>query len=279
VEVREHREVEAFLEVTSALLLRDEARHNLVLGICSTLLSAPATYPTVHLWTVEGDGCCVGAALMTPPYNLALAKPAAPGALAALASGIREQRVSLPGVTAALPEADAFASKWQRRTGARPRVRRRQGIYQVTDPRPPTTVEGRLRPAEGRDRDLLVEWVQAFVDEAAADHVDPARFVDGRLRGPGGMVVWEHGEAVSLAGYGGRTPNGVRIGPVYTPPAKRRNGYASALVAALSARLLAEGRSHCFLYTDLANPTANRIYTAIGYELVAESAEIAFEPG
>jgi uncharacterized protein len=278
LQARKHERVEAFVESAGALLLGNEARHNLILGICSTLASAPATYPEFHLWTVESEGGCVGAALMTPPYNLALARPSAPGALEALAESIHDQAVAVPGVTGALPESEEFAAAWSGRTGARPRVRRRQGIYQVTSPRLPASVEGRLRAAEERDRALLVEWVKAFADEATAEHVDPARFVESRLGGSGGIVLWEHDGTVSLAGYGGRTPNGIRIGPVYTPPAKRCNGYASALVAELSERLLAEGRTCCFLYTDLANPTANRIYMDIGYELVAESAEIVFDP-
>jgi uncharacterized protein len=45
----------------------------------------------------------------------------------------------------------------------------------------------------------------------------------------------------------------------------------------LSAALLAKGHTFCFLYTDLANPTSNRIYERIGYDRVCESAEIAFE--
>jgi predicted GNAT family acetyltransferase len=80
-----------------------------------------------------------------------------------------------------------------------------------------------------------------------------------------------------MAGFGGWTPSGVRIGPVYTPPDLRGRGYASALTAELSAELLAGGRDYCFLYTDLANPTSNRIYQAIGYEFVCESAEYAFD--
>jgi hypothetical protein len=63
---------------------------------------------------------------------------------------------------------------------------------------------------------------------------------------------------------------------VYTPPRFRRRGYASALVAELSRRLLDDGRDYCFLYTDLANPTSNRIYMDVGYELVCESADYAF---
>ena len=53
-------------------------------------------------------------------------------------------------------------------------------------------------------------------------------------------------------------------------------------IAALSgpypgtAQQLAAGRSFCFLYTDLANPTSNRIYVALGYERVCDSVEYAF---
>jgi predicted GNAT family acetyltransferase len=118
-------------------------------------------------------------------------------------------------------------------------------------------------------------------------------------------VLWEDGgEPVSLAGWGGPTPNGIRVGPVYTPPELRGRGYGTAVTAETSRRLLdgrlsvagsaggqaagarpanrAAGggaggrRSFCFLYTDLANPTSNAIYERIGYRRIAESAEIAF---
>ena len=75
---------------------------------------------------------------------------------------------------------------------------------------------------------------------------------------------------MSWAGVGGRTPNGTRIGPVYTPSAERGHGYASAVVAAASQAQLDEGLAFCFLFTDLANPTSNRIYQAIGYEPVTD---------
>jgi predicted GNAT family acetyltransferase len=40
---------------------------------------------------------------------------------------------------------------------------------------------------------------------------------------------------------------------------------------------LGAGRRSCFLYTDLANPTSNKIYVDLGYELVGESREYCFE--
>ena len=93
------------------------------------------------------------------------------------------------------------------------------------------------------------------------------------------LWLWEgEGEPVTLVGAGGDTPNGIRIGPVYTPPPHRGRGYASNLTAAVSQTLLDEGRRFCFLYTNLANGTANRIYQAIGYEPVTDAVMIRFDP-
>ncbi len=92
-----------------------------------------------------------------------------------------------------------------------------------------------------------------------------------------GFWLWEDGgQPVSLAGFSGPTPTGIRIGPVYTPPELRRRGYATTLVADLSAWLLERGHRACFLYTDLANPTSNRIYVEIGYERVCDAMEFVF---
>jgi hypothetical protein len=89
-------------------------------------------------------------------------------------------------------------------------------------------------------------------------------------------VLWEDGEPVSLAAAGGPTPNGIRIGPVYTPPELRGRGYASALVAELTRVQLEGGRRFCFLFTDLANPTSNRIYQRVGYEPVTDVDQWSF---
>jgi hypothetical protein len=100
------------------------------------------------------------------------------------------------------------------------------------------------------------------------------RWIAGRGRT---LYLWEDGEPVSLCGVGGPTPNGIRIGPVYTPPASRGRGYASALVAAVSQAALDAGRRFCFLFTDAANPTANHIYQQIGYEHVRDVLVYDFE--
>ncbi len=82
---------------------------------------------------------------------------------------------------------------------------------------------------------------------------------------------------VTVVGAGGDTPNGIRIGPVYTPPAYRGRGYASNLTAAGQPGAAGRGATFCFLYTNLANGTANRIYQAIGYEPVTDAVMIRFD--
>ncbi len=69
----------------------------------------------------------------------------------------------------------------------------------------------------------------------------------------------------------------VRLGPVYTPPPDRGRGYATSAVAAVCRRMLASGAERCALFTDLSNPTSNRIYAEVGFQRIADWAEYHFE--
>ena len=277
-----------FLDRAGPLLLADEARHNLILGLAGTIRSAPDLYAERHMWVVLDGDRPVAAALRTPPYNLILARPDSDEALSALADAVAAE--DLPGVVGATPEIEAFAQLWASRAGATVRLGMRQGAYALEEVQPLPPVPGAARDATTEDRELALRWWIAFGDEVLHEG-GPGReraeaTIDHRLSSPGtGILLWEDGgEVVSLAGWGGRTPNGIRVGPVSTPPALRGHGYATALTAELSRRLLdgrlvAGGRRFCFLYTDLANPTSNAIYERIGYRRVAESAEVVFERG
>ncbi len=264
-----------FLARAAPLLLADEARHNLILGLAGTLRDHPHVYPESALWLVGQAGTVVGAALRTPPHNLVVAR-GSDAAVDALASAIDDP---LPGVVGAVPEADRFAAAW----GAQAEPRVRQGIYALHAVVPPSRpAPGSPRAATRADRPLLLEWWRAFaveaLDEPAPDEDRIARSVDHKLTEPaGGIALWEDADRpVSAVGFGSPTPSGIRIGPVYTPPELRGHGYASALTAHVSAQQLAAGRRFCFLYTDLANPTSNKIYVDVGYERVCDSVEYAF---
>jgi predicted GNAT family acetyltransferase len=273
-----------FLEAASPLLLEDEARNNLILGITGTLVADPDRYAEKRFWVVTGhDGEPVAAAMRTPPYNLLLAPARSEAALEALVAAIDDV---LPGVVGAHPEVDDFVRRWVASHPIEPRVLRNQGVYALERVQPVPPVSGSRRKATEADRELVMDWMIAFGEEVLEEN-DPGRteaqsLVAHRLRegDDGGFELWEDGgEVVSLSGWGGPTPNGIRIGPVYTPPERRGRGYATTLIAELSQSLLDDGRRFCFLYTDLANPTSNAIYERIGYVRVCESAMLSFERG
>jgi predicted GNAT family acetyltransferase len=136
---------------------------------------------------------------------------------------------------------------------------------------------------EPGDRDVVADWMIAFVSEATPEEppslADARAAIDRWIRQESafGYLWLDHGQPVSLAGARGETPNGIRIGPVYTPPAHRGHGYASAVTAAASQDQLDRGRRFCFLFTDLSNPTSNKIYQAIGYEPMCDVDMYRFE--
>ena len=289
IEVVRLDDATAFLAEAEPLLLADEARHNLILGIAGTIRDSPDLYPLRSMWLVRAHGEVVAAALRTPPYNLVLAQPRSPQALAALAEAVAGEEI--PGVTGTEPEVVEFAKLW---SGQHRRARTREHATGRLRTRARRGATGRTRvvPASPAtdDRELILRWWIAFGEEVlheggpGRERAEPT--VDHKLSAPtSGILLWEDGgEPVSLAGWGGPTPNGIRIGPVYTPPELRGHGYATAVTAELSQRLLdgrlfAGGRRFCFLYTDLANPTSNAIYERIGYRRVAEAAEVVFERG
>jgi hypothetical protein len=273
-----------FARRAGPFLTQAEGPNCLVLGLSSVLISKPDTYGEAApvLVVVEDRGQVRAAALQTPPRRLALARAADLAALETLAGYLQRSGASLPGVLGPAPESGQFAKIWRRLTGQSYRKRVSERIYQLERVIPARAVPGRLRRVTESDRPLLLEWVTAFNTETFGDS-DAAQTewaVTSMLTLPPqvrGAFVWEDGVPVSLTGYTGPTPNGMRVGPVYTPPARRGRGYASACVAAVSQCLLDEGRKYVFLFTDLANPTSNHIYQAIGYQPVCDADEYAFE--
>jgi uncharacterized protein len=268
-----------FLDATRAFLTAREAEHCLLLGIASTLVSHPDYCAEPRFWTVREDERIVAVALRTPPHNLVLSHVDEPRWLTALAHDVLASD-ELPGVLGPTDATRTLADMWSERNG-RSAVRvMQERIFRLDRVIPPPAAPGRCREAQESDRALLAAWIQAFQIEAFPAQVstDAAESADRFLRRAARVpYLWEDaGGVVAFAGAAGATPNGIRIGPVYTPPDLRGRGYASNLVAAVSQLQLASGRSFCFLFTDLTNPTSNHIYQMIGYAPVTDVDQYRF---
>jgi predicted GNAT family acetyltransferase len=253
------------------LLLRHEAQNCFFLGQISTL-AAPTE--TLLLAITDHDGEVVGVANRTPPDYPLMISDLSPGTVAALADHLRARRINLSGVNG--PPSEEFARAWLQRAKATPRREMELGIFQADQVIPPTPAPGFFRVASPADLDRIIELYDAFGGEIGEPTATKRDAVLRRIQEQRSFV-WElNGQIVSTAGWAGQTPNGVRINAVYTPPEHRGKGYASNCVAALTRHMLDTGRRFCFLYTDLANPTSNKIYQSIGYQRVGGSLKFMF---
>jgi predicted GNAT family acetyltransferase len=254
-----------------------------MLGICTMLMAQPGDSEGVggapYLAAAQDGDQIVAAALRTPPHNVVLSMigdAALPAAAEEIARDLyAAYATGLPGAIGLSSVSRAFAEHWQTVAEQPYHLGLKERIYKLERVQSPTSVPGRMRRAIAADSELLARWVEEFDREALGGREihDGRLWVETTLAAPPdlrGLYVWEDGDPVSLAGYGGRTPHGMRIGPVYTPPDLRDKGYASALTAGVSQMLLDSGRQFVSLFTDLANPTSNHIYQQIGYRPVCD---------
>jgi len=280
MELRRYDDVDTFLAAATPYLVEREAEHNLIFGVASTLRGDPGQYSgPPYLATVQDGDRVVMAALRTPPFSLVLSEVEDRGAIELLAGDTLE--FDLPRVQGPVDVVRAFVSIRQSLGGPAAERVLVERIYRLTQVIPPRPVPGFMRLANPSDRDLVADWVHAFMREALDEDDRPGaeQAADRWIAGRGNsLYLWEDdGAVVSIAGVRGPTPRGIRVGPVYTPPDARGRGYASALVASASQAQLDSGRTFVFLFTNAANPTANRIYQAIGYEHVRDFDVYEFE--
>jgi len=270
------RDAANFAEHTRAFLLGRPIEHNVLATVVTTLEPTDRTDPPLFAWVEAGrSGGVSGAALRTPPRRL-LASTMSADTADALMPKLFEADPDLPGVNGPEPAASYLARAWRRHTGGMIEPAMSQAIYWLSRVNePPHHPAGRARPAERSDRGLMIEWTRAFNHDAGVPVVDVEAAVERRL-GDGRLFVWDHDRVVSMVGTSPPIAGVVRLGPVYTPPKARRRGYATALVADVSRRALAAGATKCMLYTDLANPTSNSIYQAVGFRRSNDAQEYIF---
>ncbi len=266
----------AFLDRAEDWLLRKEAENNLILAIANHLLRGDHPYKDpIYLATIEIHARVSGCAWRTPPFKLGLTQiPIA--SIPLLVHDVAEVYTALPAILGPAAEATEFAKLWARQLGTKWAVGMRQRIFLLERVIAPTpSIHGRLRKAPNADLALIAEWGAGFARDTGTPIRDPLTSLVRLIR-DGSLYLWDDGEPRSMAAAVGTTPNGIRVGYVYTPPSFRGSGYATATVASLSQSLLNDGRRFCFLYTDLANPISNAIYQRVGYRPVSDVVDVNF---
>jgi RimJ/RimL family protein N-acetyltransferase len=273
--------MEEYLAGAGAYLRASPVEHTIELVVTETLRArgsaAFGSPPPMFGWWQSPGGEVAGAFLHTPPYPVLLSGD--PVASAPLAAELAARGRALPGVNGAADGVAAFAAAWQRHIGTSWAVQRRSRLFRLGDlvfpePRPP----GAARIATEADSDLMTDWFAAFADETGQHEGVARRNADDRIS-YGGMTIWEaDGIPVATAGRTRPAAGVVRVGPVYTPPEHRRQGYGGAATVAATQAALDDGADAVVLFTDLANPISNALYVRLGYRPVGDRLMLAFSP-
>ena len=247
--------------------------HNLVLSILHARVAQgdPGRY-----WMAIQQDHTVGVVVQSPLTFPATLTPMEPPVAAAMADAIAESGIALPGINGEAATAAMFAGQWTERSRSAATPSQGYRLYELLAIREIPEIEGKLRQAGPQERNLMILWTRAFQHEIGESGNDAELRVDRELAAEQ-LWLWDRsGEPVSMAASREPANGVVRLSGVYTPPEKRKHGFAEACVRALSKQLRDAGY-RCILYTDLGNRTSNSIYRRIGYRAVAEALRYRFE--
>lgn len=260
--VRLSTDAAAFHAAARELLHTDPVLNTMMLTRLEYLSRTPAA--PVTCIAVRDDDRVIGAALATPGHGVFL------GALPddqvpVVAEAVARVWPDLSAVEGTTSAARLFASYKEdfRQTGTT-RLLRLDGLRMPEVP-------GAARRTGQEDLDLCIEWMGRFQQDVGYAEAGLAEATARAIEERRSWLWIDEDRPVSLLGHQPSTCGVVRIGPVYTPHEHRRRGYASALTAKISEMIQQNGDEAC-LYTDLGNPTSNRIYAAIGFGPVADFA-------
>jgi len=123
--------------------------------------------------------------------------------------------------------------------------------------------------AEKLDRSTLLRWLRDYEIEALGAQDTPvldSKIASRLVHALDARTIWGlivDGKPVSLSGFNARLPDMVQVGPVWTPPEQRSNGYARILVAKTLLAARSNGVSRAILSTD--SEAAAKAYEALGF--------------
>jgi len=209
-----------------------------------------------------------------------------PRCVATVVDALVEFGIDPHGAQGPRAAAEAFAAAWTARTAARTEIVMRTRLFALEELMPRVGVPGSSRVVAPDDEaaiGVLAAWRKAFGVEmghgGAFAEQRPHDLVRAQAATAGELLWVVEGSPVAQAAARAVTARMSRIGPVYTPPEHRGHGYAAAVTAAAARWALDHGARHVLLYTDLANPTTNRLYPRLGFRPRYDALELRFVPG
>lgn len=260
-----------FWSEVSPSLLKEEAKNSLILGLSKLFTSNPASYV---FQAALFDGAELRGAVVVCRHNLnqnLLPSPTPSIEYAGKLFAILPSRVT--GIVGETSTVGVYSTLFEKQ-GHRTKPLMTQGIYRCREVIWPKRTEAfQFRRAEESDLDLITQWVEEFQREAIP-HETPINVrtvaLDKIRHGMIFMLLKSY-KPLAMAAWSRDLGTSCTVNLVYTPKPERKNGYGSMVTAYLTQHLLTSGKRETNLYTDMSNPTSNKIYQSIGYKFVSDS--------
>ncbi|MFJ7827338.1 GNAT family N-acetyltransferase [Psychrobacillus sp. NPDC096623] len=276
-----YENVNKFASRVTPFLEKNQDKFSLFLGVLESIKAG--VYENPYMATIEENGQLLAIFQMTPPHPLNIIFVDENQISTCTNICINElitHAVPVESIISVKEWAVLFAHKWQEKTDGSYSLLMDQGLYRLD--RVEESLEmssGMWRYGTANDALLIEKWYAQFERDAGLSASAPEEIkkrVKSMLERQE-VFLWEdHGEVVSMMKKARPTANGVTVSLVFTPAEKRRKGYGRTMVAAVSKELLKEFQ-FCVLYTDMLNPTSNKIYQEIGYQKLVDSVHLKLE--
>ncbi len=287
--IKFHPNLSEYYEYVFPFLLKHEAENNLLIGILNTLKNDIHSYSKEDspvFISLESNNELELVSIRTPPFNQLISFTNNLRTIDILVKELNKKNMEIPGVLGFKEGALRFAQLWGELNNLRFILETHERIYRLENVNANTLGDNKFEIAAIDDKEIILSMMKAFLFEALpegskeAEHIESSqRRMAQAIKDQMVHVLKVEGKIVSMAKRAHVTPNGQIVNAVYTPPKERRKGYATECVARLSKKILSEGKKYCFLFTDLANPTSNKIYQTIGYRPVTDMDLYRFQPG
>ncbi|MEO5667928.1 MAG: GNAT family N-acetyltransferase [Bdellovibrionota bacterium] len=280
-ERRRYPDAFAFLADCEEDLMRFEVEHSLLLGLADNLVKdLLCSDDGTFFGSVWRDGHFEAAFLRSGRGRAMVCSQMSEDCARWLSANLGEKIDEVQGL---LPSVQVFAEAFAPRRSLGLNINMYQGLYRIdeVDGHYPFEGEGMVS-GRGLPQDLLQTFAEQFLVDCfpslRLSASARAREIIERHLKQDALFAWRNAESeiVAIAARSRQSANGATISLVYTPEAHRRRGYAGRLVAALSRKILSDGKRFCTLYTDLRNPTSNSVYRKVGFRKVAESWHCSF---
>ncbi|MET1014502.1 MAG: GNAT family N-acetyltransferase [Paenisporosarcina sp.] len=269
-----------FATIAEPYLLDNEDIYSLFYGVLQGIKNG--RYQEYFMASIIEDGKLLGLLQMTPPHplNLIVMEELDKGrVIDFVVDELFTRNIPVPSVVGMKSVILTFAEKWKMKTDKDSKILMDQGLYrldQVIESLQMTTGSWRYSCIE--DSPLIEQWYQDFENDTGITKTPIAQIKERVVQfiKDNEVFLWENqGQVVSMMKKSRPSEHGVTVSFVFTPKEQRKKGYARTMVAAGSKELL-NSFNFCVLYTDMLNPTSNKIYQEIGYRKIADSIHLEF---